>query len=786
MKFPLSWLRDWIDLPEQLGEISELLIKVGVGLEALENPGASMANVVVARVLKRDPHPNADKLSLCSVSDGSQTLQIVCGAKNFKEGDLVPLAREGAILPGDFHIKRSKIRGIESFGMLCSSEELGLGKAEDGLLILNPSLKEGSPLAEALGLNDPIFDVETTANRPDHLSIRGLAREIAAVTGAQLKQPKIQVKEAGLAVDGTMKLKIQNEELCPLYMGRILRGLKIAPSPDWMKQRLHAAGIRAINNVVDVTNYILVEYGQPLHAFDLQKLEGGQIEVRLASPGEHLKTLDGQERVLEPSDLLIADPKKALALAGVMGGASTEVTDATSDILLEAAVFRPIQVRRTSRRLGLRSESSLRFERGVDMASSEEAMNRATSLMIELAGGAAAPGHLKAGPGKTENPEIKASVRRINSLLGSVHEAGAMLDLLRRRGFKGSLDGDTLMVRAPSWRQDLLIEADLAEEVAHLGGLDKVISTSLPDVRTPDPDADEWINAWILRQHLSGAGLREALTLSYLDPALAAHWNFTQAIKIDNPISEELSLLRPSLLPNLVTSALESMKHQANGLALYELGRVFSPSKESSQLGMLLSGKRGDGSWAEKSRPYDFYDLKGILEGLADSLGQTLKLRSELAGPSWLHPGQCAKLQFGPVSGWMGALHPALAKALDARHGIFVAELEGWASDSLGRARHFQGFSLLPHVERDLSCLVNSDFEAGKLLEAIRREGFSNRQLVLKDVFEGPPLPTGKKSLTVSLTYFAGEQTLTDDEVNKRHSELCDKLKANVALEIRD
>lgn len=785
MKFSLSWLKDWVELPDQIEQISDLLIKVGVGLEAVENPGAHMGSVVVARVLKRDKHPDADKLSLCQVSDGIQTLQIVCGAKNFNEGDLVPLAKEGAVLPGDFKIKRSKIRGVESFGMLCSSEELGLGKGADGLLILAKDLKEGTPLAEALGLNDPVFDVETTANRPDHLSVRGLAREIAAVTGKALKQPKIAVTEGGEAADKNFKAEITDSEASSLYKARIIRGVSIGPSPDWMKRRLEGAGIRAINNVVDCTNYVLIEYGQPLHAFDLKKLEGGLIEVRQANPGEKLKTLDGQERELQAGDVVIADGRKAVALAGVMGGLDTEVSQASSEILLEAAVFKPINVRRTSRRLGLKSESSLRFERGVDAASTEEAMNRAVSLICELAGGIAAPWRLSAGPGKLPAALIKASAARINALLGSAHSGEAMAAMLKKRGFQPTVQGDSLEVLAPSWRPDVEIEADLAEEVAHLAGLENVASTDLPEVRTPDADADEWVNGWILRGRLGACGLREASTLSYLDPRLAAHWGMGDAIRIDNPLSEELSMLRPSLLPNLVGAALESMRHKAPGMALYELGRVFAGKHEPARAAVVLAGMKEGANWAAKPRAWDFYDLRAVAESLGQSLGFGLRIQADPKAPAWLHPGKSARVNLGPMAGWMGALHPALAKALDARTEIFALEFEGWAKEPLGRAKRYAEFSQLPRVERDLSCLVGADFEAGRLMDAIKKEGFSPEHFSLKDVFQGAPLPEGKKSLTVALVYTAEGQSLTDDEVNKRHAALSDKLKSSLALEIR-
>ncbi len=793
MRFPLSWLRDWIDLPESLDQISDMLIKVGVGLEAVENPAAHLGQVVVARILKREPHPAADKLSLCQVSDGGATpLQIVCGAQNYKEGDLVPLAREGAVLPGDFKIKRSKIRGVESFGMLCSTQELGLGKGEDGLLILPQDLKEGMPLAEALGLDDPILTVETTANRPDHLSIRGLAREIGALTGRALKPRSVEVKESGPGIETQMKAATLDEAACPRYTVRILRGLKVGPAPEALKRRLEAAGLRSINNVVDATNYVLLEYGQPMHAFDLSKLEGGRVEARPAAEGEALVTLDHQARSLKADDLVIADGRKALALGGVMGGEASEVGPSTSEVLLEAAIFRPATVRRSSRRLGLRSESSLRFERGVDPGALDEAMDRCVQLIQESAGGLAAPGRLSAGRGPAAPEPVRGKSARINALLGSDFSAGAMAAMLARRGFKAQAEGDALAVTPPSWRPDVAIEADLAEEVAHLAGLDSFAATGLPEVRTPDADDAEWQNIWRLKDSLKGLGLKEADALSYLDPALAEAWGLaTAAPSLDNPWSAELSLLRPSLLPNLVQSALESLKRQAAGAAFFELGRVFSSKdgaiSERSALAVALLGMDGEGNWACKGREYDFYDLRGLAEGLAAQLGFSLKLSAEAQPPAWLHPGQAARVQLGPLKGLMGALHPSLAKSLDCRVPAMLLELEGFSREALDKPPRFSAFSSLPFVERDLSCLVDQGFEAGTLLEALRKEGgFSASQIRLKDAYQGAPLPQGKKSLTVAVTYLAGEKTLTDAEVNERHAGLLAALKSRLPVEIRE
>jgi phenylalanyl-tRNA synthetase beta chain len=407
-------------------------------------------------------------------------------------------------------------------------------------------------------------------------------------------------------------------------------------------------------------------------------------------------------------------------------------------------------------------------------------------LLCELAGAEAAPGLASAGSALRAASPIKASAARINALLGSGHSPAVMAALLERRGFTVAVSGELFEATPPSWRPDVAIEADLAEEVAHLFGLENVQSTHLPEVRTPDADADEWANAEILRGKLAASGLREASTLSYLDPALAAAWGFDKALTINNPLSVELSLLRPSLLPNLVAAALESLKRKAPGAALFEMGRLFEGAKEQASLALAIAGQNRQGNWAAKPRDYDFYDLKGMLEGLASQLGFGLKVSAEAGAPAYLHPGQSARFHLGPMAGWMGALHPGLAKALDARHPVFVLELQGWASQALSRPRKYKAFSLLPQVERDLSCVVDSGFEAGKLLELVKKEGFAEGQVTLKDKYQGAPLPEGKKSLTLALTYLPQDKTLTDEEVNQKHAALSAKLKSSLPLEIRD
>ena len=789
MRFPLSWLKAWVDLPPDLVQVSDLLMKAGIGLEAVEDPGARLKQVVVAKVLAKEPHPNADKLSLCRVSDGTRDYAIVCGAQNFQVGAVVPLAKEGAVLPGDFKIKKSKIRGCDSEGMLCAADELGLAEASDGLMLLDPALALGLPLAAALGLDDPVLTLETTANRPDHLSLRGLAREVAALGGLALKPQPLALSPEASA--GPFQVAT-DPGVCPYYTARRLQGVKVAPSPDWLRRRLEQSGIRSICNVVDATNYILLELGQPLHAFDAAKLNGGRLEARPARPGESLRTLDGQDRALEASDVVIADATGPQALGGVMGGAASQVSDATTDLVLEAAVFVPKWVRRSSRRLGLVSESSHRFERGVDPHGVDEALDRCAALILSLAGGTLAGPRAVAGAVGPLPAPVDLDPERVNALLGTRLAPAQMVELLRRRFYAVEAVGALWRATPPPWRQDVKAPVDLSEDLLQLAGLEGLAGTDLPQVRTPDADDPQWRNTWLLRRHLSALGLAEASTLSFLDPALARPWGLADAWRLDNPFSDEQALLRPSLLPNLVAATLGALKRRQPGLAVYELGRVFKREKqglvEAERLAIVLAGQAQTAQWNVAARDWDYYDLKGLSEALGRALGVSFRCGASIECPGWAHPGQCARLSVGGLMGTMASLHPSLLRALDAPKGlsaVLALELELLApTKPLGREPQYETIPRVPAVERDLSCLMDSDLEAARILNFIRNEGGLGTARVL-DRFEGSPLPPGRKSLTFRVVYSAGGRSLTDAEVNQRHEELLQRLETALPLEVR-
>ena len=783
MRFPLSWLKDWVALPADLKQVQDLLMKAGAGLEAVENPGARLHKVVVAKVLAKEKHPNADKLSLCKVSDGAKEYSIVCGAQNFEAGAVVPLALEGAEL-GDLKIKRSKIRGVESEGMLCSGQELGLADVADGLMLLDAGLTLGMPLAQALGLDDTVLTLETTANRPDHLSLRGLGRELAALGGLQAKEAAKLLTESGAPASQGFSVASLDPAACPYYTARIVRGLKVAPSPEWLRARLAKAGLRSVNNVVDVTNYVLLELGQPLHAFDLAKLKGGRLEARLAKAGERLETLDHQVRDLSPEDIVIADSAGPQALGGVIGGAASEVAAGTTEILLEAAVFKRERVRRTSRRLGLRSDSSLSFERGVDAHALTQALDRAAALLGEVAGGQVAPGILSAGSPGAKPGAVALDLGRLSALLGLDLETAEVGRLLHARGFTMSPEGAT----PPTWRGDVRGSQDLAEEVLQMLGLDRVPSTVLANTPGLEADSNAWATGLRLGRLSVELGLKEASSQTYLDPALTATWGL-DAAAIDNPLSTEQSLLRPSLLPNLVSCVVSALRRKVAGVAYFETGAVFSREgkgiKEDERLAVVLAGVRGGQDWLGPEQDWDYYDLKGMAERLAGALGVTFRVAAAGAkAPAWAHPGMCALVSLGGLSGALAALHPALLKRLDLDTPVLAMELEGLRSKSLMREPRFEAVSRFPKVERDLSCLMGLELEAGKVLDFLRTEG-GLQGVRVKDRFEGAPLPQGKKSLTFSLTYSAPDRSLTDAEVNQLHDELSRRLEQSLPLEVR-
>ena len=823
MKLTLNWLKQYVDFDWPPEELRERLTMLGIEVEGMQKLCGEFDGIVVAQVISRDKHPNADKLSLCRVNDGKGERQIVCGADNFKAGDKVPLILPGASLPpkpGEkepFTIKVGKIRGVESHGMMCSPQELGLAADAEGLLILREDAKVGQPFSEYLGRSsgDVVFDLEITPNRPDWNSVIGIAREIAAVTGNKLKLPVFSVQCSEVRTEDLVSVRIEDAELCPRYTARIVRGVKIGPSPDWLRQTLEKVGIRSINNVVDVTNFVMMEIGQPLHVFDYHLIgrSGGRqtaadsrptIVIRRASAGEKFKTLDGTERTLTNEMLLIADEQKGIALAGIMGGQNTEIRDDTRDVLIESAYFSPTKIRRTSKALGLRSESSYRFERGADVDICDWASQRAAQLILETAGGELAQGVVDVYPKPVEPKQITLRHRKVNELLGITLRPEEMEFYLGQLGLRAMnrkarpVDEDAPTAPAtfqiPTWRVDLKREVDLIEEIERLHGLDKVPAT--PPRGAIGTNAFDAVHDQIaeVRRILAGLGLNEAQGQTLISNEECRMKN-EELVALANPLSSGMDVLRPSLLPGLVHALRHNVSRKNSDVALFEVGRVFASNngvaKEARHVAIALTGQRAQNFWSgeERDAKFDALDLKGALEEFLEQFGMrgfTFTRRGE-STEMFLESATIAlggKLQLGEL----GQLLPALAKKCDFRDAVFLAELN--LDQLLARRNPVKSFKALPQfpsIRRDVAMLVPEATTNDAVLQIVKQTKPANLECVeLFDVFRGKNVPAGQKSLAYAFTYRAADKTLTDAEVNAAHTKVVEAFKARLLAVVRE
>ncbi len=784
MKLSLKWLKDYVVLPESVDELAKRLTMAGLEIEGISRPGDGLRGVVVAQILTSDKHPNADKLSVTSIDDGSGTpLQVVCGAKNYKVGDKIPLATVGAELPGGMKIGKAQMRGVDSSGMLCSAKELGLPEGEHGLLILDPSLKVGTPIADALGLDDVIFEVNVTPNRSDALSHLGIAREVATLMGVALKRPEPKLSESATQASTKIQIRIEDAERCWRYAARVVEGVTVKPSPKWMQERLKACGVRAINNLVDVTNYVMLEYGQPLHAFDLDRIGGAQIVVRTAKAGEKLKTLDEKERPLHAEDLLICDATSPLVLAGVMGGASSEVTEKTTRVLLECATFQPTTVRRSAKRHALHTESSHRFERGTDVSVVPEVLDRAAALIAEVGGGTVLAGRVDAYPTQKEPRKVKLRTERVAEVLGVNVPADECAKVLTSLGFKNTGEG----WEVPLARVDVSIEEDLIEEIARIRGFESIPAALPRGLSALEPERP-WVTAERrLRSALAGTGFDEVVNYSFVAPAELAAFQAEQgAIAVSNPLSVEQSVMRTTLFASLVPNVARSARHQAQGVRFYELARSYHPNEgggvkgkpvasEVLELAGALWGMRdGARSWTSGTAVVDFYDARAAVDAVLDSLHITGARYEPLESP-WYHPRAAATVKVGDrVLGTVGELHPRAQRRLDAPAGVFLFQLE--AEALLAEAKlvpQAASLSRFPSVLRDLAVVVPTELPAEKVRLVILEVGQPLvDQVSVFDVYAGPQVGVGKKNLAFALRYRSADRTLTDAEVAEAHQKI--------------
>jgi phenylalanyl-tRNA synthetase beta chain len=783
MKLSFNWLKELLPLSQTVPEIVETLTFAGVEVEGIQQRGADFDKVIVAQIESFEPHPNADRLSVCLVNDGSGLpRQVVCGAKNFRSGDKVPLALPGALLPGGTKIKASKLRGVGSEGMLCSGRELNLAEDAAGLLILPADAPVGTPLSDIYP-PDTVLEVEVTPNRPDLLSHYGIAREVAALLNlAAPKLPEISAALDRVREDASV-VQLEAPDGCPFYTACLIRGIRVGPSPGWLREKLEAAGLRSINNVVDVTNYVLLELGQPLHAFDLAQIKAGII-VRKARSGERLRALDEKEYELNPDDLVIADHERALAIAGVMGGAQSGVTATTTDVLLEAAYFTPGFVRRTSRRLGLISESSFRFERGVDPEAVLLASARATDLLLAVGGGKADESVVIGGSVPSFNRVVEMRPDRCDKILGM--EVPDSAQLLARLGLKPA---GGIRWEVPSYRQDLARESDLIEEVCRMAGIQKIPSrlfASATEGSATDRVHDDLME---LRQRLAGLGLFEARSLTLVDERALDQTlePFPNALVLRNPLTEDQRILRPSLVPGLVRAAERNFNRGSNSVAIFEIGRIFkiAAQEESVSLSVLVSGERQSKSWNQEAAAFDLFDLKGILK--AALFSDMIFLREE---PTSFAPLLCRMIdRGGDQVGKIGQLRPGLAKEIGARDPVFVAELTLKPGENVKRFV-YKVLDRFPPVTRDVAFLADKELKYQAVLDTFVA---ANEPLLvdvrLFDLFvdpSGQKVPLNKKSTACSLTYRASDRTLTQEEANAAHSRLKLQLVDRLGVTLRE
>lgn len=781
MRFSLRHLLQYLDTKLPAAKLLEAITDVGLEVEETVDLGLLSGNLVVGEILAVDPVEGADKIRLATVrTDAAEPQKIVCGAPNIAPGQRVPVAKFGMTFPDGMVLKPRKIRGLESQGMLCSARELGVAEDADGIWILPSDAPVGEPW-------DALVTIKITPNRPDALSLVGVARDLAAKTGGKLRLPTFTVPEAAEKAETRARVTIEAKKDCPRYTARVVTGVKIGPSPRWLQVLLESAGLRPISNVVDVTNYVMLELGQPLHAFDLDRLEESRIVVRLAREGESMETLDGKTAALAPSDLLICDGKKPVALAGVMGGANSEISEGTQNVLIESAYFRPTTIRRTARRLDKQTDASYRFERGIDPKGCAIAAGRAAQLLAEIAGGTVLKGIVEAVGDIPEAPRIALRIARVEEMLGFELTGRKISETLVALGFEiYSGDETTLHVQTPSHRVDVSIEEDLIEEIARLHGYDK-IPAELPRVLAkpalPEPRerlADAVCDAMV------AAGFAQAINYSFVSEGANALVGAADAlqVRVKNPLVQEQAVMRRSLLPSLLQNAIHNLNHGVEDVRLFEIGCTYRwpaeteaafdekdqrPSAiETPMLGAVLCGG-GKPNWREADRAYDFFDMKGVAEALAASLGLSRTVIEAVTDCPWLHPGRAAALLVkGERVLTFGELHPAIAKELDLKKRLLYLEMPMDARlAEHAAAPRYSELPKFPASQRDLALVLDRSVSALDIERTIRKAGKEILQgVALFDVYEGSQVPAGKRSLAFSLTFRAPDRTLQDAEVS--------------------
>ncbi len=792
MKFTVNWLKEYIDFDLSNAELADRLTMAGLEVDSVEPLGGGLDGIRVVQIRKVVPHPDADRLSLCDVDDGEGIRRVVCGAPNAREGMLTALAVPGTEMPGGFKIKPAKIRGEASDGMLCSASELGISEDKGGIMDLPPEVSPGQPLVEALSLEDTMIEVDLTPNRPDCASVIGTAREVGGFAGTRLRHP-VSDDLPPLTGEGVpFSVDVEDFDACPRYAARMVKGVKIGPSPWWLQRLLMAVGLRPINNVVDITNFVMLEYGQPLHAFDFDKLAGGKIIVRKAADGEKTQTLDGTERELDSEMLLICDAERPVAVAGVMGGGNSEVSDTTTDILLESACFNPISIRRTSRQLNLATDSSYRFERGVDPQGSVRALERAIQLIVDLAGGKALPGGVDHKDGLKDIAPLTLRVQKCNDLLGVDLTAEQIADYLGSIEIPSkTTEENVLEVTPPPFRVDLEREVDMFEEVARLVGYNE-IPVSLPQV--PLSFADQEPARELRKQAaaiMTAQGYYEAINYSFVSErhfdmlGLAEDHRARKTVPLVNPLAEDQSVMRTMLLPGILENVRRNINHQSPDVRMFETGKVFLPTggeqpEEEMRLVAVLSGNRWPGSPVIHfgSEHVDLYDIKACAQNLLSGLRRyDVEMVEGVDPPEYVEPGSYMVLDTGDLMvGELGLLSGKCLREFGIKVPVYFLDLSLTHIENIAPTpKAFKSLSRFPSVRWDLALLVKEDVPAGEMAAAIMGCG---DEIVEKaevvDVFRGDSIEAGYKSVAIAVTYRDIEKTLEDEAVQKVHQKIID------------
>lgn len=795
MKVSISWLKEYVPIDLDPDQLAEALTMVGLEVGAVQRRYAYLDTVVVGRIAQVRPHPQAEHLKLCQVDVGSRLLPIVCGAPNVAEGMFAPLALPGSVLPDNTRIEKSIMRGQISEGMLCSAADLDLGIDAQGIMTLDPQLSLGLGLAHALALADTLFEIELTPNRPDCLSVLGVGREIAAIHKTRLNYPDSAIADSDDAISKLTSVQIEAPDHCPRYAARLLENVRVRPSPFWLQDRLLSVGLRPINNIVDVTNFVLMETGQPLHAFDFDLLEEHRIVVRTASDGDTFVTLDQKERTLTSETLMICDGRRAVAIGGVMGGLNSEIQDSTTRVLIEGAYFNPMSIRKTSKRLGLSTEASYRFERGVDPKATVAAIDRAARLMAEVSGATIVGGVIDEHPKPQSAPQVSLSVAHTNRLLGTRLSRREIDELLTSIEFRvdTQADSDKLTVVPPSFRVDVARPEDLMEEVARLFGYEH-ISTTFPNIpatrRAPHREL-ELRNR--IKSLMTGFGFTETIQYSFTHKLscdrlkLAAGDRRRKTIAVLNPLSEDQAVMRTSLVPGLLETMRFNLSQQVKNLKLFEVGKVFfdrnggSLPEEVEMLGALWTGFRAEPSWHGREVACDFYDLKGAAEGLLNSLGIKRFRFTRLAADecTYHRPGYSAQIHVDDILiGVLGEVHPQVRETYNLKQTAYILELNLERQfDVIPAARTYQLIPRFPAVFRDVTLIVDQTLETQTVLARV--QGFQEdliEAVHLFDVYEGDPIPAGQKSISFRITYRSATGTLADEDINALHKSVTHRL----------